>query len=158
MGFFTSFLFICILALFSHSLYHKYGLPEGHLAWIYYFSLSVVGTFLIIDALIYLGIFDFIFPLINQIPWVDISNGKDFMWNSFQLIGINFNINHDGPGMGWLALLLFLSYPMWYGFFKNLSKIIFGGSKPYQEGVWYIFKPTKKPKENDHVAKTPRKT
>ena len=80
------------------------------------------------------------------------------MWNSFQLIGVKFGINYDGTGMGWTALLLFLSYPIWYGFFKNLSKIIYGGSKAHEEGIWYIFKPTRKPKKNEWVAKVPRKT
>ena len=113
---------------------------------------------MLLDTLIYFGVLDFVFPILNQLPWVDIENGADFMWNSFQLLGVDWNINYHDPGLFWIAIVLILSYPMWYKFFSNGSRMLFGGNKPYHVGAWYLFAPTKKPKEGTKYAKQPKKT
>ncbi len=153
MGFFTTFIIITILAYFSHRWYHKYGLKKGHTAWIAYYSILVCGGLLLLDILIYLGVFDFVFPLLNNLPWVNIDNGKDFMWNSFQLLGIDFGINYNDPGLTSIAVLLFISYPSWYIISKFQSRMIWGGHKKYEEGLWWAIGPTKAPKKEEFTAK-----
>jgi hypothetical protein len=151
MGFLGSFLLICLLGFFSHLWYHKYGLSKGKLAWIFYFSVVSVGSILIFNILVYIGSFDFIFPLLNKIPWIIIDSGKDFMWNSLHLIGIDWNIDYNNNGLDFIALILFLSYTPWYMAFKDFSRKFFGGNKPYEKGLWYLLAPTKKPEERRKV-------
>ncbi|MHA1149395.1 MAG: hypothetical protein ACTSR8_14255 [Promethearchaeota archaeon] len=155
MGFITTIIIIYLLATFSHRWYHKYGLKKQNIAWIAYFGIVVVLGFLILDVLIYIGLFNFIFPLLNTLPWVDIENGRDFMWNSFQLFGIDFGLNYNDPGLIPIAILLFLSYLPWYVYAKLLSKILFGGHNSYEEGYWWALAPTKKPKDEMEIVKAP---
>ncbi len=157
MGFATSFLIIIFCAFWSYHLYHRYGLPKGHIAWIAWYAIIVVGGLMILDFIIYIGLLDFVFPILNQLPWVNIDNGVDFMWNSFQLIGIDWGIDYTQPGLSWLAIMLFFTYPMWFKFFSNGSRMLFGG-KPYQLGIWYMIEPTRKPKEGEKIAKEPSET
>ncbi|MHA1147621.1 MAG: hypothetical protein ACTSR8_05200 [Promethearchaeota archaeon] len=158
MGFASSFIIICFAGFWSYALYHRYGLSKGHRLWLAYYAIFIVGGLMAFDTLMLFGLLDFIFPFLNQIPWVDIENGSDFTWNSFQLLGIDWNINYNDPGLFWIALMIILSYPMWFKFFSNGSSMFFGGPKPYQVGTWYLLAPTKKPKEGEKVAKTPKKT
>lgn len=150
MGFFTTYIIIGFLGYFSHKWYHKYGLRKGHVAWIAWYSMIVVTGFLVYDFLMYFGMFDTtIIPLLNMIPWVNIDNGLDYMWNSFQLFGIDFNIPYDSPGLLSIGILLFLSYLPWYLYFKLLSRQMFGGNKRFEEGLWWFMGPTKKPKGDE---------
>ncbi|TXT53278.1 MAG: membrane protein of unknown function [Promethearchaeota archaeon] len=151
MGFFISFLFISFLGFFSHHWYHKYGLSKGKLAWIFYFGVISIGGLLIFNILLYVGIFNFLVPFLNIFPWISIDSGKDLMWNSFLLVGFDWNINYNDNGLDVIAILLFFSYPMWYMAFKDFSRKFFGGNKPYEKGLWYLLAPTKKPKENRKV-------
>ena len=155
MRFITTYIILITLGTVSHIFYHKYGLPKGKTAWISYYSILAVGIFLLLDVLIYMGILDFIFPILNNLPWVSIDNGKDFLWNSFHLIGIDFGIDYTIPGMNSLAIILFLSYVPWYVYGKFNSKMLFGGNKTYEEGYWWAIGPTKKPKQEEFVVKAP---
>ena len=155
MGFFTTYIVMIILAYLSHYFYHKFGVPKGKSGWIAWYSMLVVVGLMAIDIAIYVGVFDFIFPLLNNIPWVNIENGRDFMWNSFQLFGIDFGVAYNDPGLNSIAILLFLSYPTWFSFSKLTSRMMFGGHKSYEEGYWWAFKPTKRPKEEEFMAKPP---
>jgi len=160
MGFFTSFLIICVLGLFSHHWYHKHGLSKGHLAWISYYTLLVIGGFLILDILIYVGVFNAFFQAINSIiPWITIENGKDYMWNSFKIIGIDWNINHEDNNLKYIAVLLFISYPTWFFAFKDISRKWFGGNRnrPHEKGLWYLFSSNKSPKNNNKMSKLLKK-
>jgi len=154
MGFATSFLLICFLGFWSYYLYHRFGYSKGKKGWIAWYAIIVVGGLMILDFIIYIGLLDLIFPLLNQIQWVHIDNGVDFMWNSFQMIGIDWGIDYTQPGLSWMAIVLFFSYPMWFKFFSNGSRMLFGG-KEYQLGVWYLLEPTKKPKKGRKIAKEP---
>jgi len=147
MGFFVSFILICFLGFFSHHWYHKYGLSRGKLAWIFYFGVISIGSILLFNILIYIGSLDFIFPILNAIPWIDIDSGKDLMWNSLLIIGIDWNINYNNNGLNFIAWILFLSYPIWYMAFKDVSRKLFGGNKPSEKGLWYLLAPTRKPEE-----------
>jgi hypothetical protein len=151
MGFFISFLFICFIGFFSHHWYHKYGLSKGKLAWIYYFGVISIGSILIFSILLYIGALNFLFPFLNTIPWINIDSGKDLMWNSLLLVGIDWNISNINAGLDFIAIILFLSYPVWYMAFKDFSRKFFGGNKPYEKGLWYLLSPTKKPKQERKV-------
>lgn len=150
MGFITTFIILAVLGEFSHLWYHKYGLKKDHIAWIAWYSMIVVMGFLIFDFLMYIGLFDTTFiPLINQIPWLvdNIENGRDFMWNSFQLIGIDLGIPYDTPGLISIAFIIFFCYLPWYLYWKLLSRQMWGGKGKHEEGLAWFLAPTKKPKE-----------
>ncbi|TFF97656.1 MAG: hypothetical protein EU547_03690 [Promethearchaeota archaeon] len=140
MGFFTSILLISLFGFFSHYFYKKYGILNGKLGWIFYYSIIVNGGFLIVDLLTYFGLFNSLFPIINRLPWISIENGKDLMWNSFLLFSIDWNIKVNQQGLNYIAFLLFFSYPIWFKFFKDLSRKFFGGNKrkPYEKGISFL--------------------
>ena len=89
MGFATSFIIISFAGFWSYALYHRYGLSKGHKLWLAYYAIIIVGGLMLLDTLMLFGLLDFVFPVINQIPWVNFDNGPDFVWNSFQLFGIS---------------------------------------------------------------------
>jgi hypothetical protein len=159
MGFVTSIILIDIFGFFSHYFYRKYGIRRGRLGWIFYYSIFIVGWFLIMDILTYFGVFDFIFPFFNIIPWSSIENGRDLMWNSFQLFGIDWNIDITQNGLNNIALLLFCSYPVWFKFFKDFSRKIFGGNRrrPYERGYSFLFTSRISHKGDKKKVKSPRK-
>ena len=145
MGFLTSYLIISILGVLSHKIYHN--IRPKNKGFIAYYSFIAIYGILAIDVLTYLGVFDFILPLFNQIPWIasdPIVDGKDLMWNSLRLIGINFNIIHQS-GLNVIAVVLFMSYAPWFIMMKDGSRMLFG-QKSYQEGYSWALKPLKKPK------------
>ncbi|MHA1291880.1 MAG: hypothetical protein ACTSQJ_04330 [Promethearchaeota archaeon] len=158
MGFITSLIVISFCAFWSYYLYHNYGLPKGHKAFVAWYAIVIVGSLMILDTLIYIGVLDFIFPYLNRIPWVNIDSGRDFMWNSFQFFGIDWGIDYKNDGLNWIAIVLILSYPMWFKWFSNGSRMLFGGNNPHQRGMWYLFEPTRKPKPEEKIAKQPQKT
>jgi len=158
MGFVTSFLIIMTAGFWAYNLYHRFGIAKGHQAWLAWYAFIIVGGLMILDLLIYIGVLDFIFPILNQLEWINIDNGQDFMWNSFQLIGIDWGIEYSSPNLIFIAILIIISYPMWFKFFSNGSRMLFGGNKPYQLGLWYLMEPTKKPKKDEKIAKTPTET
>lgn len=159
MGFVTSIILISLFAFFSHYFYRKYGIQRGKLGWIFYYSVFIIGLFLLMDIFIYLGIFDFVFPILNRIPWISIENGRDLVWNSFQFFGIDWDIDITSKGLDYIAILLFCSYPVWFKFFKDLSRKIFGGNKrrPYERGLSFLFTSHKTIEGDKKKIKSPRK-
>jgi hypothetical protein len=141
MGFFLSFIFISLFGFFSHYFYRKFGLKKGHPAWIFYFGLVLIGSFLIPGIFLYIGIFDWIIPFLNSLfPWLNIGNGKDLMWNSLKIMGIDWNIDYNNSALEFIAFILFFSYPLWYFAFKDLSRKLFGGNRnrPHEKGLLYF--------------------
>jgi len=159
MGFVSSIILICLFGFISHFLYRKYGIHKGKLAWIFYYSFSVIGFFLIIDSLAYLGMCEFMIDILNLIPWTSIENGKDMMWNSFQLVGIDWNININQQGLDYVAILLMCSYPVWFKFFKDISRKMFGGNKrrPYEKGFSFLISKRQEIDGNKEKIKKPHK-
>jgi len=157
MGFASSLIILSVLGLLSHYFYQRFGIAKGKLAWISYFTLFINLGFLILDVLIYAGGFNFLFPIFNNLPWVFIENGRDFMWNSFQLIGINWSISYNSASLNPIAILLFISYPIWFMFFKDFSRKIFGGNekRPYTKGISFLFTLPKKTKNETDFTKKP---
>lgn len=159
MGFVSSIILISLFGFISHFLYRKCGIYKGNLAWIFYYSVAIIGVFLILDILTYLGIFNFLFPVFNLISWISIENGKDLMWNSFQLVGIDWNIDISQQGLDYMALLLICSYPVWFKFFKDLSQKFFGGNKrrPYEKGFSFLISKRQEIDGNREKTKKPHK-
>lgn len=159
MGFVSSIILISLLGFFSHYFYRRYGIRRGKLGWIFYYSFFIIGFFLLMDILTYLGTFNFVFPFLNLIPWISIENGKDMMWNSFQFLGINWNIDVTQNGLHNIAILLFCSYPVWFKFFKDLSRKIFGGKKRrlYERGLSFLFTSPTTIEGDKKKVKSPRK-
>jgi hypothetical protein len=157
MGFVSSLILIAVFGFLSHYWYRKYGLARGKLAWISYFTLIINFGFLLVDVFIYIGVFDFVFPILNDIPWVSIENGRDFMWNSFHLLGIDWDINFKTRALDWIGIIIFISYPIWFMFFKDFSRKIFGGNenRPYTRGISYLFTSPKKTKTREKGVKKP---
>lgn len=150
---------ISLLGFLSHYFYRKYGIQRGKLGWIFYYSIFIIGIFLLMDVFTYLGTFDFILPIFNSIPWIFIENGRDLVWNSLQLAGINWDIDITNKGLDYIAILLFCSYPVWFKFFKDLSRKIFGGNKrrPYEKGLSFLFTSNKTIEGDKKNVKSPRK-
>ena len=119
MGFVSHFLIIIFFGFWSYLLYRRYGLSKGRMGWLAWYAFIIVGGLMILDLLIYIGLLDFIFPVLNQLPWVNIDNGVDYMWNSFQLIGVDWGIDYTQPGLTSPAIMLLFTYPMWFKFFSS---------------------------------------
>jgi hypothetical protein len=142
MGFATQCMLLFFCGLFGARLYARKLRKKSH-AWSgYLWMLSNFGMWLW-GILLYLNVIP-IALLVNWIPWVEVENGKDWMWNSFQLLGVDFGVHYQS-GMDHLAVILFLSYPMWYLFGQDGGRMLFG-RKNYEEGYMWALALLKKPK------------
>lgn len=100
----------------------------------------VIGLFWTIGILCYLNILNF----------GSYGTGEELMWNFLFNLGINPNAANLDP----YAIILFLSYPLWYLWGLERGYQIWGRRK-YQEGVLFLFRmnkpdevlPTQKKKE-----------
>jgi hypothetical protein len=92
----------------------------------------------------YTGVLNFLIPILNNIPWVDYADGKEYMWNSGQLIGLPLDITHQ-DGLHIIAVFLIFSYIPTFFFWKKISQFLFG-EKTYERGVWYALEQPKKKK------------
>lgn len=123
-------------------LYRKY-LRKRNKDWIVFLAVTFLSLLWTIDGLIYFNIIDM--KWLNFLPWVEIpsvNQGKYFLWNSFLVFGIDFQITHQ-PGMELIASVLLISYLFWYYFGSKLGKVVHG-YKTYQQGHYLIFRPVKK--------------
>jgi hypothetical protein len=133
-------MFFC--GFFGAKLYSQKLRKKDHAWSSYLWVICNIGMWLW-GILMYLNIIP-IAALVNWLPWVHVLNGQDWMWNSFQLLGVHFGIQHT-PGMNSLAVVFFLSYPMWYLFGMDGGRMLYG-RKTYEEGYWWALAPLKKPK------------
>lgn len=152
MGFITSYFIVCFLGLFAHPLIKKQR-AKGNKAFAMTFSVGVTFGMLMLDVLIYIGVLNFLWSALSDtIPWIDIANGRDFMWNSFSLIGIDFGVDYMSTSLDSIAFVLFMSYIPWFVMQKDGSKMLFG-QKNYQEGYMWALTPIKKPKDYKNKKK-----
>ncbi|MHA1383427.1 MAG: hypothetical protein ACTSR3_06695 [Candidatus Helarchaeota archaeon] len=91
-------------------------------------GLLIIGLFWTVGILIYL---DYIKLNINGY-----SSGRELMWNFPLYLGIIFSLNLN---LDPYAVLIFLSYPLWYLWGLERSYQIWRKRK-YQEGILYIFR------------------
>ncbi|MBD3350210.1 MAG: hypothetical protein GF364_01865 [Candidatus Lokiarchaeota archaeon] len=149
MGFFTAYIVLSILGLFSHYFYVYKGKRAENRAWVSYYGMIVVGLTLIFGILMYLDVLSFILDILNKIPWIQadpFQNGADYMWNSFRLIGINPNVVPE-PQLHYIAALLFLTYTPTYLFAKMVSQGFFG-RYIHEGGYVWGFLPRKEGEDN----------
>ncbi|MFX1418672.1 MAG: hypothetical protein ACFE9N_07115 [Promethearchaeota archaeon] len=142
MGFLEGLIISFVAGWTNSYLYRKY-LRKRNKDWIVFLAIIFLFTLWTIDILIYLEIIDM--SWLNFLPWVNIpSSGKGnyFLWNSFIVFGIDFQIIYQ-PGMELIASFILISYLFWYYFGSKLGKVIHG-YKSYQQGHYLIFRPVKK--------------
>jgi len=87
-------------------------------------GLLIIGLFWILGILFYLNIFG--------------ADGANLMWN----FPFNLGIATDKTNLTPYAILLFLSYPLWYLWGLERGYQIWG-RRPYQEGILFIFRTNK---------------
>jgi hypothetical protein len=142
MGFVTHCIVMFLCGLIGAYLYSHKLRKKNH-AWSGYLAMICIFTVLLWGILIYTEVIP-IAAMVNWLPWVDVTNGKDWMWNSFQLIGVDLGVIFE-PGMNSLAVILFISYPTFYAFGADGGRMLFG-RKTYEEGYMWGLAPLKKPK------------
>ncbi len=142
MGFLEGLILSFAAGWINSYLYRKY-LRKHNKDWIVFLALIFLSILWMIDSLIYFDIINMTW--LNFLSWVNlpsIGHGKYFLWNSFLIFGVDFQINHQ-PGMEVIAGFLLISYLFWYYFGSKLGKVIHG-YKTYQQGHYLIFRPVKK--------------
>jgi hypothetical protein len=123
--------------IYARKLRKKTHAWSGYLWMICNFGMWIWGILLYLN-LIPIGTF------VNWIPWVEVADGREWMWNSFQLLGVDFGLIYT-PGLDHIAVILFLSYPMWYLMGADGGRM-FWGRRTYEEGYWWGLAPLRKPK------------
>ncbi len=96
--------------------------------------------------------------LVNWVPWVHVVDGNDWMWNSFQLLGVDFGIVGT-QAMDSIALILFLCYPAIYHMGAQLGRALYG-KRTNEGGLWWALEPLHKPqhvKDAEKAAKLTKK-
>jgi hypothetical protein len=144
MGFWDQLIGLGILGLLSHYFFIKRGKKPRNNAWLAYYGLISVFGILGGGITMYLGGGDLLLPLLNSIPWIasdPFLSGRDFMWNSFRLIGGNPRIEVNAA-LDSIAVLLFLCYIPVFGFFKWISQCLFG-RYAHEKGLLWALAPVK---------------
>jgi len=142
MGFIEGLILSFFAGWLNSYLYRKY-LRRRNKDWIVFLAVIFLSALWTIEILIYFEILDM--RWLNFLPWVNIpliDKGKYFLWNSFIVFGLDFAITQQ-PGMEIIASFLLISYLFWYYFGSKLGKV-FHGYRPYQQGLFLLFKPMKK--------------
>jgi len=142
MGFIEGLILSFFAGWLNSYLYRKY-LRRRNKDWIVFLAVIFLTALWTIEILIYFEILDM--RWLNFLPWVNIpliDKGKYFLWNSFIVLGLDFTITQQ-PGMEIIASFLLISYLFWYTFGSKLGKV-FHGYRPYQQGLYLIFRPLKK--------------
>lgn len=135
-----------MFAWFSALIYRKY-LRKRNKASVVYMGYIVCGGTLLLDLLIYTNILD-VTPLLNAYPLITLPPGADpgkfWMFNPLVCFGIPWfaQVNPSGPGYDLLALILFISYYLFYDQGLNLGRMFYG-RYTYQRGYWYVLRPTR---------------
>ena len=143
MGFITQMIFIFLSGIWSARIYSR-KLRAKNKDWSAFLWLIFnVGT-LIWGILLYFELIP-IANLVNWIPWVNVGGGKDWMWNSFQIFGIDFGLIYSNS-LDPIAIALFFTYPALYLLGTDGGRMLYG-KRTYEEGYWWALKPIKKPEK-----------
>jgi len=142
MGFIEGLILSFAIGWLNSYLYRKY-FRKRNKDWIVFLAVIFLSAIWTIDILIFLEVIDVTW--LNFLPWINIPSidkGKYFLWNSFIIFGIDFQITQQ-PGMDLIASFLLISYLFWYYFGSKLGKVAHG-YRTYQQGHYLIFRPVKK--------------
>mgnify|MGYP006287502165 FL=1 len=95
----------------------------------------------IVQLLIYYDIIPLPMILSQVLPWVQAQSGRTWLWNSWQFWGAAPNLVISG-GAAQLAVILALSYPLWFFLGTWLGRALFG-NKTYERGLMWLLGPDK---------------
>lgn len=109
---------------------HQTRLRRRNEDWLAFLSMGIVGLFWAVAFPLTFGLLpNFLAPLLEPLPLLaDCGDGPTFMWNSCLPLGIT-----PSPSAWPLALVIFLSYPLWLYVGVGLGKALFGQT-PKQKG------------------------
>ena len=148
MGFIEAVILLFLLGWISSYLYRKY-LRKRNKDWLVFLTVIIIPSFWIVELLVYFNIISILW--LNNIPWINIpinsQSGSYFMWNSFILFGIDFQIN-PVPNMFSVALIIFISYILWFYAGLKIGRIIHG-YYTHEEGLLWILGNSKIEDENE---------
>ncbi|NHJ25466.1 MAG: hypothetical protein EAX89_12865 [Candidatus Lokiarchaeota archaeon] len=142
MGYIESLIISFSIGWVNSYLYRKY-LRRRNKDWIVFLAFFYLVSIWGIEILIYNDFFNIKF--LNGLPWIDLPSsepGKYYLWNSFILFGLDYNIIPQ-PGMESISVFLSISYLFWYYFGSKIGKVLHG-YKTYQGGLYLIIRPVKK--------------
>ena len=146
MGFISSMILLFLLGWISSYLYRKY-LRKRNKDWLFFLGAIILLSFWFVDILIYVGIIDMLW--LNSIPWINIPlsvpSGQYYLWNSFLIFGIDFNLTPI-PEMMSIAIILLISYPLWFKAGLKVGRILHG-YYTHEEGILWLLKSPKKDNE-----------
>lgn len=142
MGFISQMILLSILGFLSHYIDIYKGKRLKNPRWRFAYCYNCVSLFILFAILMYTGVLNFLIPYLNQIPWIDYLDGKDFMWNSGHLIGLSKIIVYQ-PGLDIIAVFLILNYISSFVVWKMTSQFFFG-SRTYERGILFGLQPAKK--------------
>jgi len=139
MGFVSTIVYLLVVGFIVQAWYRK-SLRDKHKDAKYLIGLILVFAIWVFQLLVYLEIFPYPTLLSRVLPWIPAQTGRTWLWNSWQF----WEFTGAQPafampaGAGQFAVMLVLSYPLWYFFGIWLGKIIFG-DKTYQRGASWLF-------------------
>nr|MDO8088232.1 hypothetical protein [Candidatus Sigynarchaeum springense] len=116
----------------------------------------------IVQYLVYIDVIPLPAMLAAVFPWIPAQSGRTWMWNSWQFWQFGGGqVLLDMPaGMGQVATIIALSYPLWYFFGIFIARCAFG-NKSYEQGAMWVFRlekgsasaPKLEPAENEPATK-----
>ena len=153
MGFMTQIAVLFFAGIFSAWIYSR-KLRKRNKDWNQFLWMLWDGAIIVWGLLLYFNVIP-IATLVNWIPWVHVANGNDWMWNSFQLLGIDFGIVGTAT-MDPIACILFLCYPAIYHFGGDVGRMLYG-RRSTEGGLWWALEPLHKPQSVKDAEKAAKK-
>ncbi|HMF32102.1 MAG TPA: hypothetical protein VKK79_11840 [Candidatus Lokiarchaeia archaeon] len=160
MGFFSEVLILFFAGIFNAWLYarklRKRNRDWDQILWVLW-DFGVIGC----GVLVYLNVIP-VGLLHTWLPWVQATNGPNWMWNSFQLFGAPVLIDYSAlpataqSGLNTIAALIFLCYFGIYHLGGDFGRMLYG-RRSHEGGLWYGLAPLHKPKEAKEAEKSAKK-
>ncbi len=107
----------------------------------YCLGLIFIPATWLVQYLVYIDVIPLPAMLSAVFPWIQTQSGRTWMWNSWQFWQFGGGqVLLDMPaGMGQVAAILALSYPLWYFFGIWFGRCAFG-NKSYEQGASWVFR------------------
>ncbi|MBN2153409.1 MAG: hypothetical protein JW839_18285 [Candidatus Lokiarchaeota archaeon] len=100
----------------------------------------IIAATWILQYLVYIDVLPLPAVLSAAFPWIPPQSGRTWMWNSWQFwqFGGGQALLDIPAGMSQVAVMLALSYPLWYFLGIWIGRCAFG-NKSYQHGALWLF-------------------
>ncbi|MEX2680104.1 MAG: hypothetical protein Q6373_000760 [Candidatus Sigynarchaeota archaeon] len=140
MGFVSTIVYMIVAGFVIQWWYHR-SLRARWKDAKFFLGLVIVLATWIVQYLVYIDAIPLPAMLAAVFPWIPAQSGRAWMWNSWQIWQFSgVQVLLDMPaGMGQIAAILALSYPLWYFFGIWLGRCTFG-NKSYEQGAMWLFK------------------